>query len=64
MCPRVSISCRKEGQAEALEVGDFGDTNWNKKENQWVSRMMVRRPGQQKRKAICARNGDRAPEIE
>ena len=60
----VHEACRKQGKAEGLEVGDFGDTNWNKNQNQWVSKLMVRRPGQEKRKATCTWNGDRSPVIQ
>ncbi len=60
----VKAACRKQGQADGLEVGDFGDTNWDKKHNHWVSKVMVRAPGQEKRKGICTWNGDSRPVIE
>jgi hypothetical protein len=60
----VNEACKKQGKSEGLEVGDFGDTQWDKSRNQWVSKMMARRPGEEKRKATCAWNGDRPPVIE
>ncbi len=60
----VNAACRKQGQVQGLEVGDFGDTTWDKKHNHWVSKMMARAPGQEKRKATCTWNGDSRPVIE
>ena len=60
----VNEACKRQGKAEGLEVGDFGDTNWDKKHNHWVSKMMARVPGQEKRKATCTWNGDRRPVIQ
>ena len=60
----VNEACKKQGLAEGLEVGDFGDTNWDKSRNHWVSKMMSRRPGEEKRKATCIWDGVRPPVIE
>ncbi len=59
----VNEACKREAKAEGLEVGDFGDTKWDKTHNHWVSKMMARSPGQEKRKATCTWNGDQRPVI-
>jgi len=60
----VVKACKAEALANGLEVGDFGDTDFDAKSGVWISRMMVRRPGQEKHKARCRWDGRHSPVIE
>lgn len=60
----VTKSCKSQAQARGMEVGDFGDTNFDEKSGLWISRMMVKQPGREKYKATCRWDGRRDPVIE
>jgi hypothetical protein len=47
-----------------MEVGDFGDTNFDEKSGLWISNMMIKQPGKEKYKATCRWDGRRDPVIE
>ena len=59
----VTIACKRQAMVQGLGVGDFGDTNWDSRSQQWVSKMMVSNHGQNKRKATCTWNGHDAPVV-
>jgi len=60
----VVNACKAEALANGYEVGDFGDTEFDSASGVWVSRMMIRRPGQDKTKAYCRWDGRNSPRIE
>lgn len=60
----VTRACKAQGQAQGMEIGDFGDTDYDEKTGLWVSRMMVKRAGGKKHKGTCRWDGRRDPVIE
>ena len=60
----VTKACKAQGQAQGMEVGDFGDTDYDDKTGLWISRMMVRRAGEKKHKGTCRWDGRADPVIE
>jgi hypothetical protein len=60
----VVKACKAEAMANGFEVGDFGDTSFDTNSGTWISRMMVRKPGQEKYKARCRWDGRHSPVIE
>ncbi len=58
----VTIACKQQALLQGFGVGDFGDTNWDRHHQWWVSKMMISENGS-KRKAACTWNGHDDPVI-
>lgn len=58
----VKEACKAQAQKEDMSVGDFGDTEFNKKLNRWVSKLKVQGSGD-KFKARCEWDGNTTPKL-
>jgi hypothetical protein len=58
----VNKHCREEALSRGMEVGDFGDTDWNKQQQHWVAKLKVQKNGE-KRKTSCTWDGHQRPVI-
>lgn len=59
----VVQACKAAALANGYEVGDFGDTEFDAGAGVWVSRLMIRKPGEDKYKGSCRWDGRDAPVI-
>ena len=60
----VVKACKAQALSMGYEVGDFGDTEFDSRSGVWMSKLMVRRPGQEKTKVRCRWDGRQSPVIE
>ena len=58
----VNNRCKQQALSQGMEVGDFGDTNWDKKSQQWQAILKVAEDGV-KRKTSCTWDGVNKPVI-
>jgi hypothetical protein len=60
----VNQHCKKQALSEGMEVGDFGDTEWKKNQQQWVAVLKVKENNSEKRKTNCTWDGHGRPVIQ
>ncbi len=58
----VNKHCREQAKSQGMDVGDFGDTDWDNKQQRWVAKLKVAENGV-KRKTSCTWDGHGKPVI-
>lgn len=58
----VKLQCRSQALSNGLDVGDFGDADFDEATDHWVTTLWVRKTGA-KYKAQCRWDGFRDPEV-